>query len=242
VRGGIGVGGTTIALRKLDLRALVGWRRLPAADRDVITRHRVAAATCFASLESSDPHATLLAEAPLIDLPGRGHLDRAGPAELLSARVAAAAELREIPLHDDGRRVSLFPVRTYRRHLAALRILEVTDPLELPWDHNDVRALFSIALNPKGATAEQAQYQFDIPPGFPPFAAQQLITRLVSPVRLDLHTVAIQAAERLGAELPESVTRLMERARTQIVSQSTHAFNRDELVERLDRLLTEVGA
>ena len=57
-----------------------------------------------------------LAEAPLIDLPGRDHLDHCGPDELLSARVAAAAQLRVLPLDDNGRTVSLQSVRRYRRH------------------------------------------------------------------------------------------------------------------------------
>jgi hypothetical protein len=192
-------------------------------------------------LESADPRAALLAESPLIDLPGREHLDKCGPAELLSARVAAAAELREIPLRDDGRRVSLLPLRKYRRHLAALRILEITDPLELPWDRHDVRALFSIALNPKGASAEQAQHQFDIPTGFPHYAAQQIISRLVAPVRLDLHAVAIGAVEQLRADLGQDGRKIAARARDQIRLHPGHAYQRDELLARISDVLAPRG-
>lgn len=203
----------------------------------MVSRHRVSAARCFAALESADPHATNLADSPLIDLPGRQHLDSCGPAELLSARVAAAAEMREIPLDDDGRQVSLQPLRKYRRHLAALRILELTDPLELPWDRHDVRALFSIALTPKGASDEQARHRFAVPPGFPDYAAHVLITRLVARVRLDLHSVAVGALEQHGPDVGLDVRRLMVRARDQIQAHSGHAFPRDELLGRITALL-----
>ncbi len=225
---------------KLDFRAMVGWRRLPTADRKVIARHVATAESCFASLEDADPKGTLLADAALIDVPGRDHLDGCGPGELLAARVAACARLRVLPVDDDGRMVSLRQVRHYRSHFAAMRIIELTDPYELAWDHHDVRALFSIATNPKGATPEQSTARINIPTGFPPYAAQRLIDLLVAPVRLDLLAVAVGAAEQLTDETPPpSLAKAVERAKRILALAQGRDFAHNEALDRLDSLFAK---
>jgi len=200
------------------------------------------ASPCFASLVDADPKGTILAEAPLIDVPGRNHMDQCGPGELLAARVAACAQLRALPLDDDGRVVSLRPIRHYRTHFAAIRIIELTDPYTLAWDHNDVRALFSIAVNPKGATAEQAKARIDIPADFPPYAAQRMIDLLLAPIRLDLFSVAIAAAEQMTESTPPpSLAKAIERARRILASSHGRDFAHEEMLDRLDELLAQEG-
>lgn len=167
-------------------------------------------------------------------------MEQCGPGELLAARVAACAQLRVLPLDDDGRVVSLRPVRHYRSHFAAMRIIELTDPYTLAWDHNDVRALFSIAVNPKGATAVQAKARIDIPAGFPPYAAQRMIDLLLAPVRLDLYKVAIAAAEQLTDSTPSpSLAKAIERARRILAPSQGRDFAHDEALDRLEAFPTQ---
>ena len=121
-----------------------------------------------------------------------------------------------------------------------MRIIEMTDTYELPWDRHDVEVLFSIALNPKGASPEQAHNRIEVPDGFPPYAAQRLIDLLVAPVRLDLHLVAIGAAEQLGGSpLPLPLEKLAERARRIMAGRSRRDFAHVEALQRLHSLLTE---
>ena len=183
-----------------DLRDTLGIRALTFRQRALLNEHNARASAIFVAMLADDPNGLTLAERPLSELPAADSLARASSDELISTVIASAGYLRKIPLSDGFRSISLREPRSYRRHFAAIRVLELAAQAGFRFDLEATKLLCAIALNAalvEGVTDVAIRRG----PTWPDFAARMITSRIVTPERLDLFDVAISAAESLDGGL-----------------------------------------
>ena len=220
-----------------DIRDIFSVRLLSVRHRRALAKHSAVAQPLFDAMLQEDPQGLKLAESPLAELPAADRLAQASSNEVISVAVASAGHLRRIPIEDSLRTVALRPIRTYRIHFAAIRVLEVCIEARLPFGLEDTKLLCSIALNaPRRDDSRDVTIHHG--PDWPDFAARMFTTRLLFPERLDLLDVALGAAEQLDGGLYDGeLASMIVRTGQRLARVKRATYEVGEMAARAARLL-----